>query len=98
MAETGDGGGGDGDGFTACVAGEREQPQNVDWLVPSPARALPARIVFPIRASSCQDPPGLTGHEQAVVVLEGAGQPPGEQHESHDPLLQEQRLPAHASP
>lgn len=43
-------------------------------------------------------PPELTGHEQAAVVLEAAGQPPGEQHGGHDPLLQEQRPPSHAPP
>lgn len=47
------------------------------------------------RPRSCRDPPGLTGHKQAVAVLEAAGQPPVEQHGGHDPFLQEQRPSSH---
>lgn len=87
---------------TVLVCVRESQPQKY-WLASpfTPKGSLSPRIPSP----DCvfhQDqflprPPRLTGHEQAVVVLKGAGQPPAEQHEGHDPLLQERRPPSHAS-
>ncbi|KAL0617429.1 hypothetical protein AAY473_014294 [Plecturocebus cupreus] len=43
-------------------------------------------MITPSQDQFLSRPPGLTGHQQAVAVLEAAGQASGEQHEGHDPL------------
>ena len=100
-AQHGDGRGGHGDSF---YGGGWDS--GTGWRVPLSLGSLldaksPVWTVSPTSTVLAKTPsapsPRLTGHQQAVVVAEAAGQPPGEQHGSHGLLCCQQSPSSHAA-